>query len=157
MRFSHWRWSPPKPRCIIVIWLAVLGLCCLAGRNLHLEGDMRELALMPEDLRSNEQEFKQIWGDVRGQAMVFAGGATFQKALEANQAVYDQLMLLLSKNAEPNADQNGVLSLAPLLPPESLQRRKAQRVALAVGAAVAPLRTLAAASGPGPGVFARRL
>ncbi len=119
-----WRWSPPKPRCIIVIWLAVLGLCCLAGRNLHLEGDMRELALMPEDLRSNEQDFKQIWGDVRGQAMVFAGGATFQKALEANQAVYDQLMLLLSKNAEPNADQNGVLSLAPLLPPESLQRKR---------------------------------
>lgn len=108
---------------VLAGWLVFLLGCLLAGSSLRLEGDLRKLALMPEPMLQAEQDFQRTWGDLRGQAMVFATGPDLQQALQANQSVYEQLQLLLPLETSPKQGRR-VLSLAPLLPPESLQQER---------------------------------
>ncbi len=119
----RWDFGRQHPRSILVCWLLLLLGCVLAGRHLHLESDLRKLALMPEPLVQAEQDFKRDWGDVRSQAMVFAFGESLQQALAVNESAYEQLRGILPSGQSLRQ----VLSLAPLLPPDSTQqqRRKA--------------------------------
>lgn len=122
-----------KAGWIFILWLLGMAVCIFLGRNLVLEGDLRKLAVMPESLLSAELEFKQTWGDVRGQAMLFARGDTLQKALQANETAYQQLVLLMQPQVAeaPSAQVEApavapvalgpVLSLAPLLPSQATQ------------------------------------
>lgn len=115
--------QPLTARWIVLAWIVFMLGCLWAGASLRLQGDLRKLALMPEPLVRAEEEFRRTWGDVRGQAMVFTHGQTLQEALEANQSVYGQLRLLLPEQGN-REEGSRVLSLAPLLPPESLQEQR---------------------------------
>lgn len=115
--------TPTASRWILLGWVAFLLLCGFAGSSLRLQGDLRKLALMPEEMLVAEMRFQRTWGDLRGQAMVFARGQSLQEALQLNQSVYDQLRLLLPLHTSPQEGRR-VLSLAPLLPPDTLQQER---------------------------------
>ena len=98
------------------LWLVLILVCAVAARNLHLEGDIRQLALTPPELKTIEQEFKDTWGDVRGQAMVFSPGKDLDQALQMNNTVFQTMTASL-----PPEQAKGVLSIAPILPSRQAQ------------------------------------
>jgi len=69
---------------------------------------MASLNYVTPQLQAAEDEIRQRWGDLRGKAIIFARGATFEEALERNEAVYRRLAGSLAP-AE-------LVSLAPVFP-----------------------------------------
>jgi uncharacterized protein len=101
---------------VLAVWLLALLVLGWFGRGLVLHGDLRQLALQPPQLLQAEEDFRQTWGDVRGQAMVFAPAPTLEQALVLNDAAYQTMDEHL-----PEAQRHTVLSLAPLLPSQARQ------------------------------------
>ncbi len=101
---------------VLAIWLLALLVLGWFSRGLVLHGDPRQLALQPQELLQAEEYFRRIWGDVRGQAMVFAAAPTLEQALVLNDAAY-----LTMDEHLPEAQRATLLSLAPLLPAQARQ------------------------------------
>ncbi len=104
---------------IICCWLVLLTVCAWQATKLEFNGDLRELNLVPDDIRSAEVKLRQAWGDLRGNAVVFAEGSDLQSALETNDRLFQYL------SAEKAVQ--GIVSLAPILPSWAFQRANQQR------------------------------
>ena len=106
---------PPLPRApslparvVLPVWLAVLILGMAGASQVRFDGSMNSLNHITPQLRAAEDEIRQRWGDLRGKAIIFAHGATFEEALERNELAYRRLAGTLAP-AE-------LLSLAPVFP-----------------------------------------
>ena len=109
----------PAGRAIICGWLVLLTVCGWQATKLEFNGDLRALNLVPDDIRAAEVKLRQAWGDMRGNAVIFAEGSDLQSALETN----DRLFQYFSANRAAE----GIVSLAPVLPSYASQRANQQR------------------------------
>ena len=89
---------PPLPRApslparvVLPVWLALIVLGAAGATQVRFDGSMSSLNYVTPQLQAAEEEIRQRWGDLRGKAIVFARGATFEEALERNEAVYRRL------------------------------------------------------------------
>jgi len=106
---------PPLPRApslpariVLPVWLALIVLGAAGATQVRFDGSMASLNYVTPQLQAAEEEIRQRWGDLRGKAIIFARGATFEEALEKNEAVYRRLTGTLAP-AE-------LVSLAPVFP-----------------------------------------
>lgn len=106
---------PPLPRApslsarvVLPVWLTLVLLGAAGATQVRFDGSMASLNYVTPGLQAAEEEIRQRWGDLRGKAIVFARGATFEEALEKNEAVYQRLAGSLAP-AE-------LVSLAPVFP-----------------------------------------
>jgi len=106
---------PPLPRApslparfVLPVWLTLVVLGAAGTTQVRFDGSMSSLNHVTPGLQAAEEEIRQRWGDLRGKAIIFARGATFEEALEKNEAVYQRLTGTLAP-AE-------LLSLAPVFP-----------------------------------------
>ncbi|HEY3278492.1 MAG TPA: MMPL family transporter [Syntrophorhabdaceae bacterium] len=104
---------------IIAGWLLLMVLCLWQGSRLKFNGDMRAVSMIPKSLSVMEEQLKQTWGDFRGLAMVFAEGADLESALKNNDRLFSYL-----KGKVPD---EGIISLAPLLPSAGTQEANRRR------------------------------
>jgi predicted exporter len=109
----------PAGMAIICCWLVLLTVCAWQATKLQFNGDLRVLNLVPDDIRAAEVKLRRAWGDMRGNAVIFAEGSDLQSALETN----DRLFQYLSANMAAE----GIVSLAPILPSYASQRANQQR------------------------------
>lgn len=105
----------------VAIWVWLLVLVVSAGglSRLQFDGDLRRLSVATPALLQGEQLLQQVWGNVRGQALLFARGRTLDEALTVNDHLFNQL-----KQAQPQA---AVVTIASLLPSEQQQQHNQQR------------------------------
>ena len=115
---------PPLPRApslparvVLPVWLALIVLGAAGASQVRFDGSMNSLNYVTPQLQAAEEEIRQRWGDLRGKAIIFARGATFEEALERNEAVYRRLAGSLAP-AE-------LVSLAPVFP--AAKTREARR------------------------------
>jgi predicted exporter len=109
----------PAPNAVIVVWLLLLALCSWQATKLEFNGDLRALNLVPEDIRSAENNLQQTWGDFRGNAVIFAGGSDLQSALEANDRLFKFLAATIPGET--------IVSMAPIMPSNTTQKINRQR------------------------------
>ncbi|PLX82978.1 MAG: transporter, partial [Desulfuromonas sp.] len=100
-------------RAIVAVWVVLLALGAWQGTRLHFDGSLRSLGSVPADLRAAEDGLRNAWGDLRGQAMLFAEGNDLEGALQVNDRLFAGLL-----RDFPDAR---IVSLAPLLPSEATQ------------------------------------
>jgi len=106
---------PPLPRApslparvVLPVWLTLIVLGAAGASQVRFDGSMASLNYVTPQLQAAEEEIRQRWGDLRGKAIVFARGATFEEALEKNEAVYQRLAGSLAPTE--------LVSLAPVFP-----------------------------------------
>ena len=105
-----------RPRLLLTFWsLAMLFLAVMAVR-INCVGDLRQVNLVPESLRTAENSLKSVWGEVRSRALVFAQGDTLEEALQVNEKLYPVLRRQFSARE--------IVSLAPVLPSAKIQNRR---------------------------------
>lgn len=94
-------------RSVILIWAGVCGAALLSLPQLSLNGELRQLSYLPEQLQRAEDQLGEVWGDVRGRALIFVSGADLETALLRNEQVWQALQ-------QQDLDADAV-SLAPVL------------------------------------------
>jgi uncharacterized protein len=109
--------SRPLRWTILGCWLV---FCLWSGwqaTGLTINGDLRSVSLVPPALAATEAQVKATWGGFRDQAMIWTAAGSEEQSLGAATAIFNTLQ------------QSGVplVSLAPLLPPEAVQRANRQR------------------------------
>jgi predicted exporter len=104
---------------VIVTWVLVMALCLWQGSRVRFNGDMRCISMIPKAISNLEEELKRTWGDFRGMAMVFTEGSSLEKALQNNDRLFAYL-----KGKIPD---EGLVSLAPVLPSEATQEANRKR------------------------------
>ena len=109
----------PAPNIVIFAWLMLLAFCTWQATKLEFNGDLRALNLVPEDIRSAENNLRQTWGDFRGNAVIFSGGSDLQSALETNDRLFKFLTAAMPGET--------VVSIAPIMPSSATQRTNRQR------------------------------
>jgi predicted exporter len=95
----------------------MLAVGIAGATQVRIDGSMSSLNHVTPELQAAEDEIRGRWGDLRSRAIVFARGATFEAALERNEAVYRRLAGSLAPT--------DLLSLAPAFPaPETREARR---------------------------------
>jgi len=115
---SEMKFSLP-PWAVLSVWILLLVLCAWQGTRLHFNGDLKSLNKVPAELRAAEDQLAQVWGNFRGNAMIFSEGPDLQAALDKN----DRLFEYLSERIESEK----IVSLAPILPSAITQRSNLER------------------------------
>ncbi|OQY19040.1 MAG: hypothetical protein B6I36_05375, partial [Desulfobacteraceae bacterium 4572_35.1] len=100
---------------VVLLWLVVMLLSAVAIPRLNFDGNMRSLSVATDKLHDNEQLMRQVWGNMRSSALLFAQGNTLDEALQVNDKIVNTV---LHTNPAVN-----VVSLAALLPASDTQRR----------------------------------
>ncbi len=115
---------PPLPRApslparvVLPVWVALVVLGAAGATQVRFDDSMNSLNHVTPRLQIAEEEIRERWGDLRSRAIIFARGATFEQALERNEAVYRRLAGTLAPSE--------LLSLAPVFP--GAQTREARR------------------------------
>jgi len=98
-------------RPILALWLVLLVATALPAAGIRFSGDLRGLGVSTPALQEAEGLFRSVWGDLRGQALIFASGPDTDSALAAAEGVFAAL-----GTATP-----GLASLSPLLPSAATQ------------------------------------
>jgi predicted exporter len=109
--------SLPAGAALAVIGLALAG-GLFFGREVRFDSDLRALSASGRELAGTEAAMRAAFGEVRERAMVFASGQSLDKALTANGLAFAELAALRAQ---------GVVSLAPVLPPSDVQRANMDR------------------------------
>jgi predicted exporter len=144
--------APSLPaRVVLPVWLAIVVLGAAGASQVRFDGSMDSLNHVTPQLQAAEEEIRQRWGDLRSRAVIFARGATFEEALERNEAVYRRLSGPL---APPE-----LLSLAPVFPAANTrEQRRREWLAFWDGTdgrrTLEALRVEGARLGFSPGAFA---
>jgi predicted exporter len=103
----------------VAVWLLLLIVAGWQATRVTIDGDLRGMNLVPQDLAADEVHVRRTWGQMRSQAMVWALGADLDQALVTNSQVFESLKA---------DDRTGSLvSLAPLLPPPARQAENRHR------------------------------
>jgi predicted exporter len=103
----------------IALWGVLLLVSGLLASRVRVNGDLRALGVIPAELRQAEAELRETWGEMRGQALLFASGLDLESALQTNDAVFSFM-----RRKFPEAP---VISLAPILPSAATQDRNRRR------------------------------
>jgi predicted exporter len=111
-------WQLPR-RVVIGVWLAILALCSWQSTNIRFNGELGAVSMVTPELRLAEEDLIKTWGNMRGKALLFAEGTDLESALALN----DKLFALISGRI-PAGD---LVSLAPLMPSDALQRANRAR------------------------------
>lgn len=98
-----------------MLWLLLIAIGLWAAVNTPMDGDLRGLGYTPTQVRTDEDDSRRIWGNMRDMAMVFSRGGTLDAALAENDKVWNLL-----RDAKADGD---AASLAPLLPSTETQAR----------------------------------
>ena len=101
---------------MLLLWLVVVGFAAVQAQNLTINAELRQLSYLPSELQQAEQHLSEVWGDMRGKALVFASGDDLESALQLNELVWQHLK---SQGVLEDA-----VSLAPLLPSQQTQQRR---------------------------------
>lgn len=101
-------------RWILLVWFSVVLAALTQVPRVEIDGRLSSLGYVPKDLRDAEQQLKEVWGDVRGKALVFAAGRTLEETLQQNDQVYRTAL-----SVDPEME---IVSLAPLLPSLATQK-----------------------------------
>ena len=89
------------------------------GSGARFDADLRSLSASGENVKRDEAMVRSVWGNVNGNAIVFARGATLDEALEASGKFFER---------EVEAGRAGsLISLAPLLPSNATQAANIER------------------------------
>ncbi|WP_158247157.1 MMPL family transporter [Geothermobacter hydrogeniphilus] len=109
----------PGRRNLLLAGWGLLLLVALAGAiRVRINGDLRQISLVPPQLAATEQRLRQGWGDLRGRAMLLLEGEE-EEVRQQNEVLFSRLRDKLSPG--------DLVSLAPLLP--SRATRTANRAA----------------------------
>ncbi len=103
---------------VLLAWFLISAFAAVQMQHLSINGDLRRLSYQSDHLQQSEAELTKAWGNMRGRAMVFAGGDDIQVALQRNEQVWH---LLEAEKIE------GIVSLAPLLPAQKTQQQRLNR------------------------------
>lgn len=97
--------------------LAVLGMSLLVlgfgATRVQLDSDMRSLDATTPSIDKTERAFKETWGQMRDQGILFVHGKTMQEALAHNREAYREL--------RAHMPDTRIASIAPILPDETTQ------------------------------------
>ncbi|MHC1711354.1 MAG: MMPL family transporter [Solidesulfovibrio sp.] len=106
-------------KTLLTPWQA-LALACIVlaagvywGEKVHFNSDLRALSAAGADLKQDETMMRAAWGNFRDRAMVFAKGDSLDDALEANRRLF--------ATVSEDTNAQGLISLAPVLPPKRVQ------------------------------------
>lgn len=111
---------PPKHKTAsicISLFIIIAGL--FASFSNSFDTELKHLGYISDQIRNTETIFKNKWGNLRAQAMLFAQGETYENALENNENIWSDLT--------ENFQQIKAVSLAPLLPSEKTQQQNSIR------------------------------
>ncbi len=103
-----------RPLLFISLWLILLAACLWSGRQISFNGDLNKLNYKSDELKNVEKYLKNTWGDLQSKAMIFSEGDDLEAALRVNERLFQYL----SKNAK----NQGIMSLAPVLPSIETQK-----------------------------------
>ncbi|OQY25550.1 MAG: hypothetical protein B6I37_00730 [Desulfobacteraceae bacterium 4572_35.2] len=112
---------PQRGKGVVVIWVLVMLLCAVAAPQLQFDGDMRSLSVSTPSLRAGEQQLRQVWGNMRSSALLFARGETLDEALVVNDEIY-RVVAGQQSIADPEKPPH-LVSLASILPSPQQQQR----------------------------------
>ena len=109
--------SLPKLRwAVLLLWLGVVVFSSWQAQQLSINGELRQLSYLPIEIQQAEQRLADVWGNMRGRALVFVAAADLQTALQGNEQVWQ----LLGQHEL----QSEAVSLAALLPAQQTQNRR---------------------------------
>lgn len=109
-RFPHLR------QVVLLTWLSLVGVCLLMLPQLTLSGELRKLGYLPDELVAAEQRLSNVWGDVRGKALIFVTADDEQTTWQRNEQLWKML-----NNRQL---QSEAVSLAPLLVSQETSRQR---------------------------------
>ena len=93
---------------LLALWIAILSIGIWFGQHTRINGDPRALSFTPDQIQTEEDATRSVWGNMRDLALIFVRAKTFDDALKNNDRVW---RFLQSNNAT-----SSIISLAPLLP-----------------------------------------
>jgi len=103
---------------VLFLWLIVVLLGASQAPKLKINGELRQLSYIPVELRQAEERLSEVWGNMRGRALVFTGGTDLQNALQRN----DQVWALLGQHNI----QDEAVSLSPLFSSKQTQQQRSE-------------------------------
>ncbi|MBE0502465.1 MAG: MMPL family transporter, partial [Desulfuromonadales bacterium] len=103
---------------ILFFWLGIIILSATQAPLLKISGALRQLSYISAELKQSEATLAEVWGDMRGRALIFAGGKDLQTALQRNDQVWEKL--------GQQQIQGESVSLAPLLAAKETQQQRLQ-------------------------------
>lgn len=111
--------SPRYSRVVVFAWIAVF--LCSAGLStqVRFSGNLREVGVVPAELRRDEEILARTWGHVRDMTLLVVEGDTLEEALQEN----DRLFAAVS----PLYAAGEFMSLSPLLPARATQEENQAR------------------------------
>ncbi len=110
---------PKRRGPAISAFIALLAAAAICWPSIRFDGRLQALSMVPEELAQAERIVTQSWGGVRSLAMLVVQGDTLENALLTADAQYAFL-----EKAAPNTP---IVSMAPLLPPASVQEESIRR------------------------------
>ena len=124
--------SGPKTPCrtvhlsrrLVVLWGVTILTLSVLLYTVPVDGDVRKLSYTPATVATDEARTREIWGGLRDTAMFAVRAATREAALEKNAMLWRELVSLPAANG---FDRAAITSLAPFLPPLSLQKERHAR------------------------------
>ncbi|WP_031388630.1 MMPL family transporter [Desulfonatronum thiodismutans] len=116
---AHLASWPTRRGPAISAFVALLVAAVLCWPSIHFDGRLQALSMVPEELAQAERVVTESWSGIRNLAMLVAQGDTLDNALQTAHAQHAFL--------EKAAPGTPVVSLAPLLPPGSVQDYSIQR------------------------------
>lgn len=89
----------------------------VAAFSNSFDTELKKLGYIPTEIIRAEKHFQEKWGNLRGQALLFAQGKTQEEALRNNEKIWTDITTGLP--------QTKAVSLAPLLPSKKSQKKAA--------------------------------
>jgi predicted exporter len=103
---------------VLSLWVGIVILSASQAPQVSINGALRQLSYLPAELQQAEQRLADVWGNMRGRALVFVAGPDLQTALQRNEQVWQ----LLGRHKV----QSDAVSLAPMLSSSQTQQQRLQ-------------------------------
>jgi predicted exporter len=113
---------------VIALFICLTAIALSKGLGVPMSGDPRDLGYVDGDLEKKSGVLRDLFPGFSDQALVVASGATYERALQANDALYDALR-------GRGFGRTEVISISPFLPSLKTQSRAVAAVQEVVGGA----------------------
>jgi predicted exporter len=109
--------SVPSLRWVVLaLWFVIILLSATQAPKVSINGELRQLSYLPAELQQAEQRLADVWGNMRGRALVFVAASDLQTALQRNEEVWR----LLGQHQL----QDDAVSLAPMFGSKQTQQKR---------------------------------
>jgi predicted exporter len=123
-RWIHGLYEGTLPRrwrfLVIAFFVCLAGMALIKGSGVPMSGDPRDLGYVDPDLEKRSHLLRTLFPGFSDQALVIASGASYEQALQANDALYDALLARGFGGTD-------VISISPFLPSLKTQRHALAR------------------------------